>query len=61
MWDFVLCFKCKGDVTAQGASDACDEYESSIFTYGGGVYGATLFVGKSFLKWFNLSRWYEEL
>ena len=33
MWDFVSCFKCVGDVAARGASDACVEDESLIFTY----------------------------
>ena len=36
MWDFVSYFKCTSDVAAQGASDAHVEYESLIFTYGGG-------------------------
>ena len=36
MWDFVLCFKCVGDMAAQGASDARIEDKSSIFPYGGG-------------------------
>ena len=56
MWDFVSCFKCARDVAAQGASDACVEDESSIFTYGMRECGAILFVGESFFKQFNISR-----
>ena len=36
MWDFVLCFKCECDMVTRGASDACVEDESSIFTYSEG-------------------------